>query len=590
MEYNVSLAMIVKNEQANLKDCLDSVCDQVDEIVIVDTGSTDETLEIARKYTDKIYSYPWRGDFSAARNFAIARCNCTWILSLDADEVLLPETGNLKRVIAGDIKKEAYLLPFNNPTADSTGEYNRFHVLRLFKNTKTYRFRGKIHEQVTVDDSRVVGVAEGPVISHKIICPRERNRKRGRNLALLKNAYTEDSQNYFIQYYLGVEWLMLGKPAQALPYLRQAYQNLTDDYLLFRSPALRYLIISLQSLGKFDEANSICLEAMQRYPEYTDNYYLCGVLWGVLWAEKKEYRTAIKWFDQAVDCGTPPALYSHMNGASSFLAYYHLGYCYDMLNERRRAKYYYELALETNPDYIYPIYSLFLNLYAKHGPGYTLEYLNKRDYLERLKMCLAVAGLFFTIGYPHLALCCLENIPVNLRGDEEYLFNLGKYNIYAGRLEQGDKFLSQISKRSTYFIEAQIHRAVALLLLGSFSGVRSLAIKLWKNPAARCHSVVLLSLTRLMEKGEEINCPSKVRETDLFKIARDILEHCDRYLPGGRREQGETRYSGLVAGLETIIKQSSPRGYLVLADYYQKKVYGVQDFINCKFEHGGNRK
>ncbi|MCP6652311.1 glycosyltransferase, partial [Klebsiella pneumoniae] len=67
---------------------LDSVKAVVDEIVIVDTGSVDKTIEIAKSYTDKVYSYSWQGDFSAARNFAINQCSCEWILSLDADEWL----------------------------------------------------------------------------------------------------------------------------------------------------------------------------------------------------------------------------------------------------------------------------------------------------------------------------------------------------------------------------------------------------------------------------------------------------------------------------------------------------------------------
>ena len=84
----VSLCMIVKNEAKVLARCLDSIADLMDEIIIVDTGSTDETKQIAAKYTDKLYDFTWIGDFSAARNFAFSKAGMEYIYSADADEVV----------------------------------------------------------------------------------------------------------------------------------------------------------------------------------------------------------------------------------------------------------------------------------------------------------------------------------------------------------------------------------------------------------------------------------------------------------------------------------------------------------------------
>lgn len=71
MNQRISLTLIVRNEAAHLADCLESVQDNVDEMIIVDTGSTDDTLRIAKRYTPHVYSFPWNNDFSAARNFAL---------------------------------------------------------------------------------------------------------------------------------------------------------------------------------------------------------------------------------------------------------------------------------------------------------------------------------------------------------------------------------------------------------------------------------------------------------------------------------------------------------------------------------------
>ena len=84
----ISLCMIVKNEEAVLARCLDSIADLMDEIIIVDTGSTDHTKEIAAKYTSQIYDFKWTSDFSAARNFSFSKANMDYIYAADADEVL----------------------------------------------------------------------------------------------------------------------------------------------------------------------------------------------------------------------------------------------------------------------------------------------------------------------------------------------------------------------------------------------------------------------------------------------------------------------------------------------------------------------
>ena len=84
----ISLCMIVKNEEKILARCLDSIADLVDEIIIVDTGSTDDTKKIAAGYTDRLYDFTWIGDFAAARNFAFSKAEMEYIYSADADEVL----------------------------------------------------------------------------------------------------------------------------------------------------------------------------------------------------------------------------------------------------------------------------------------------------------------------------------------------------------------------------------------------------------------------------------------------------------------------------------------------------------------------
>ena len=84
----ISLCMIVKNEEMHIARCLDSIADLVDEIIIVDTGSEDRTVEIASGYTSKVYSYPWKDDFADARNYSFSKASMDYCMWMDADDVL----------------------------------------------------------------------------------------------------------------------------------------------------------------------------------------------------------------------------------------------------------------------------------------------------------------------------------------------------------------------------------------------------------------------------------------------------------------------------------------------------------------------
>lgn len=150
----VSLCMIVKNEEKVLKRCLDSIADLMDEIVIVDTGSTDATKQIASAYTDKVYDFTWVGDFSAARNFAFSKAGMDYIYSADADEVLDEKNRQaflqLKETLLPEI--DMVQMYYTNQLAHGT-IYNYDKELRpkLFKRVRTFRWQGAIHEQVGLD-------------------------------------------------------------------------------------------------------------------------------------------------------------------------------------------------------------------------------------------------------------------------------------------------------------------------------------------------------------------------------------------------------------------------------------------------------
>ncbi len=168
----VSLCMIVKNEEAVLARCLDSVADLVDEIVIVDTGSTDSTKEIAARYGAKLYDFTWIGDFSAARNFAFSKCTQEYIYSADADEVLEGDNREKFRQLKEMLLPEIDLVQmFYGNQLENGAVYNFDCEYRpkLFKRLRPFVWEGPVHEQVrltpVIYDSDVV-ISHRPLHNH----------------------------------------------------------------------------------------------------------------------------------------------------------------------------------------------------------------------------------------------------------------------------------------------------------------------------------------------------------------------------------------------------------------------------------------
>ncbi|MDD3363413.1 MAG: glycosyltransferase family 2 protein, partial [Syntrophomonas sp.] len=141
--------MIIKNEEKHLSRCLSSIKDIASEIIVVDSGSTDKSLLIASEYTDQIYSYKWKDDFSLARNICLDKAESDWILVLDGDEEVDRKCLDLIKEIIQAQDIDAYLVTINN-NPESTQELMAISDIqpRLFRNNKQYRYRGIICEQI----------------------------------------------------------------------------------------------------------------------------------------------------------------------------------------------------------------------------------------------------------------------------------------------------------------------------------------------------------------------------------------------------------------------------------------------------------
>lgn len=224
----ISQCMIVKNEEKNIAQALSWGKKIVAEQIVVDTGSTDRTVEIAQDMGAKVYSFPWINDFSAAKNFAISKARYSWIAFLDADEYFSEE----------DAKKLLPLLERLHPHAcdgvetglinlDDEGKVISMDTqIRIFRNQPDLRYVRKIHEHLVAADGRNLRIwsAVGDLsIYHTGYAQKEmQNKKSGqRNLKLILEELKENSDNYEMYGYLGNEYEALEEWDKA----KEAYQK-----------------------------------------------------------------------------------------------------------------------------------------------------------------------------------------------------------------------------------------------------------------------------------------------------------------------------------------------------------------------------
>jgi glycosyltransferase involved in cell wall biosynthesis len=205
--------MIVRNEARNLSRCLDSVHGQVDELIVVDTGSTDATPHIAARYGAKVIPFDFSTvDFAAARNAAIDQAGGRWVLVLDADEVLHPASAwRIQELITAG-EDAGYFLERHNHSSDSA-DCPTDYVVRLFPNRPEYRYHGRVHE--TVDASILAAGGQlhktGIRIDHNFASNREdRRRKNLRYIEILREEIAANPSDDSRLDFLAAEYHQLG--------------------------------------------------------------------------------------------------------------------------------------------------------------------------------------------------------------------------------------------------------------------------------------------------------------------------------------------------------------------------------------------
>ena len=213
----ISLCMIVKNEEKHIARCLDSVAQLVDEIIIVDTGSVDRTIEIVSNYTSKVYSYLWKDDFSDARNYSFSKASMDYCMWMDADDIL-EETEKdkflqLKQTLSLDV--DIVMMKYNTSFDEAGKPSFSYFRERWIKNCSQYRWLGAVHEVIPPSGNIVYSDI---AISHKKINAGDPDRNLNIYRKVLAEGKHLDSRQ---QYYYGRELYYHKQYEEAVSVLEQ---------------------------------------------------------------------------------------------------------------------------------------------------------------------------------------------------------------------------------------------------------------------------------------------------------------------------------------------------------------------------------
>ena len=327
----LSVCIITKNEQNYLEECLKRCSRYPVEVVVVDTGSTDHSKEIAANYTDQIYDFVWCDDFSAARNFAASKAHNDVIIAVDSDEwieKLDPE--QIERIMQEFPQSIGRLTCISEYTLKGKKLKSVDHLKRIY-DRRFCRFEGKVHEQiVNISGCESKTFPAEMIVDHRgyDIDSEQKQKKTERNLKLLKAELTEHPKDTYLLYQIGKSYYFIEDYVNAVDFFCQALDTDWDPRNEYCLDLLTCLGYALVNCGLKEAA----LE-LEKYWEYYPNNADYTYMMGYIYMQNARFEQAIDTFLQATNYAE-----GTVQGTNSYLAYYNAAVILDCMGRKEEAE------------------------------------------------------------------------------------------------------------------------------------------------------------------------------------------------------------------------------------------------------------
>lgn len=330
----ISVCMIAKNEDNHIEECLKRLKPCKFEVIVVDTGSVDRTVEIAQRYANKIFHFAWCDDFSAARNFSIQQASNDWVLIIDCDEYLENVNfADLEEALDRNSRSVGMIVRNNPYSVQGVRSIMSERIGRLF-NRRYCHFEGIIHEQVYTLDGREPDTFQIPLTFYHegYVSESDKRMRATRNLELLLHDLETKGPSPYIYFQLGQNYISLNALDKAAQYYQKGLELNVDPQSAFVQSMIETYGFCLIDLAKYDMA----MELRDKYAQLShraDFTYLTGVIY----MKKGIYDKAIEEFEKATTFTT-----CSRRGVNSYRANYNIALLYENMGRLEDARIYYK--------------------------------------------------------------------------------------------------------------------------------------------------------------------------------------------------------------------------------------------------------
>ncbi len=352
---HLSLCMIVRDNAATIRPCLESIRPWVDEMNVLDTGSKDETPRIAETLGARVFRFAWCDSFSAARNESLRYARGQWMFWMDSDDIIDAANGRKLRDLAyREVARSVlgYVMQVHcpGPGGQEAGDVTVVDHVKLFRNLPHLRFEGRIHEQILPAIRR----AEGEVAWTDIFVVHAgydhsadgQRRKLERDLRLLHLEHQERPEHPFTLFNLGMTYTDAGRHQEAVGYLRGSIAHSGPGESHLRK-AYAYLVSCHDKLGQVEAAWGACEDGLRQFPEDAELRFWKGNL---LFARRR-LAEAARAYTELLDMPRAQHFKSVVEGITGHLARHNLALVYMDIGDLRAAEEQWRRIVQDRPGY-----------------------------------------------------------------------------------------------------------------------------------------------------------------------------------------------------------------------------------------------
>lgn len=337
----ISVCMIAKNEDNHIEECLKRLRPCKFEIIVVDTGSVDRTVEVAHRYADKVFHFAWCDDFSAARNFSIQQASNDWVLIIDCDEYLENVNfADLENVLDTNSHSVGMIVRNNPYIIQGVRSVMSERIGRLF-NRQFFHYEGSVHEQVCALDGREPDSFQLPLTFYHegYVSESDKRMRATRNLEMLLHDLTVKGPSPYIYFQLGQNYFSLNDLEKAARYYQKGLELDADPHSAFVQSMAETYGYCLLELAKYDLAMAL-RDKYEFFSHRADFVYLMGMIY----MKKGIYDKAIEEFKKATTIPT-----SSRKGVNGYRANFNIASIYENMGELNEAKIHYKKCGDYEP-------------------------------------------------------------------------------------------------------------------------------------------------------------------------------------------------------------------------------------------------